>query len=56
MLTLEKFGVDTKVIADLNTDLLRQYISVTQKLMKAWMGRIHEADVKLTEAIDIMPY
>lgn len=46
MHTLEKFGVDTKVISDLNTDLLRQYISVSQQLMKTWMGRIHEADIK----------
>jgi hypothetical protein len=46
MQTLAKFGVDTKVISDLNTDLLRQYVSVSQQLMKTWMGRIHEADVK----------
>jgi hypothetical protein len=46
MQTLAKFGVDTKVISDLNTDLLRQYISVSQQLMKTWMGRIHEADIK----------
>ena len=46
MHTLAKFGVDTKVISDLNTDLLRQYISVSQQLMKTWMGRIHEADIK----------
>jgi hypothetical protein len=43
---LQKFGVDTKIISDLNVDLLRQYMSVTAKLMKTWIGRIHEADIK----------
>eukprot|EP00602_Paraphysomonas_sp_CaronLab_P010362 CAMPEP_0185023544 /NCGR_PEP_ID=MMETSP1103-20130426/6202_1 /TAXON_ID=36769 /ORGANISM="Paraphysomonas bandaiensis, Strain Caron Lab Isolate" /LENGTH=1103 /DNA_ID=CAMNT_0027556179 /DNA_START=252 /DNA_END=3563 /DNA_ORIENTATION=- len=46
MHTLEKFGVDTKVISDLNSDLLRQYTSVTQRLMKTWMSRIHDIDTK----------
>lgn len=44
--TLAKFGVDTKVVSDLNTDLLRQYVSVSQQLMKTWMIRIHDADIK----------
>lgn len=48
---LQKFGVDTKIISDLNVDLLRQYNSVTAKLMKTWIGRIHEADIKVDSEV-----
>lgn len=46
---LQKFGVDTSVVLALNVDLLKQYCTVTQNLMRQWMKRIHEADTKITD-------
>jgi hypothetical protein len=46
---LQKFGVDTSVVLALNEDLLKQYCTVTQNLMRQWMKRIHEADIKITD-------
>ena len=46
---LQKFGVDTTVVLSLNEDLLKQYCTVTQNLMRQWMKRIHEADTKIQD-------
>ena len=55
---LSKFGVDTSYITEFYTELLKQYSTTMQGLMKEWAGRIHQldnkADVQIEEARGII--